>query len=180
MIRIKKQQPPRGSMITGQGAAAYPHKFQKTKRVLTAGIKGICRKWKLRNVGNKGVNTMAETKTLGIRLKAEDKERLSRYLTRESAESLLRQIDKGEVELTPEGAVFKGVNTTSEGVNSTIERISENSNSENTVIEGVNTDCDNCPYMENSLNMSAFDEVCEFKGIDRQKALDKCVQMLWR
>ena len=122
---------------------------------------------------------MTETKILGIRLKAEDKERLSRYLTRESAESLLRQIDSGEVELTPEGVVIKGVNSTSEGVNSTIERISENKETENLVTEGVNTDCENCPYM-NDLNMSAFDEVCEFKGIDRQKALDKCVQMLWR
>lgn len=122
---------------------------------------------------------MAETKILGIRLKSEDKERLSRYLTRESAESLLRQIDSGEVELTPEGVVIKGVNTTSEGVNSTIERISGYKEAENPVIEGVNTDCENCPYM-NDLNMSAFDEVCEFKGIDRQKALDKCVQMLWR
>ena len=41
-------------------------------------------------------------------------------------------------------------------------------------------DCDGCPYMENDLDMSKFDEVCEFKGLDRQKALDKCVQMLWR
>lgn len=122
---------------------------------------------------------MAETKILGIRLKAEDKERLSRYLTRESAESLLRQIDSGEVELTPEGVVIKGVNSTSEGVNSTIERISGNEETENPVIEGVNTDCENCPYM-NDLDMSKFDEVCDFKGIDRQKAIDKCAQMLWR
>lgn len=41
-------------------------------------------------------------------------------------------------------------------------------------------DCDGCPYMKNTLDMSKFDEVCEFKGLDRQKALDKCVQMLWR
>jgi len=122
---------------------------------------------------------MAETKILGIRLKAEDKERLSRYLTRESAESLLRQIDSGEVELTPEGVVIKGVNSTSEGVNSTIERISGNEETESPVIEGVNTDCENCPYM-NDLDMSKFDEVCDFKGIDRQKAIDKCAQMLWR
>lgn len=122
---------------------------------------------------------MAETKILGIRLKAEDKERLSRYLTRESAESLLRQIDSGEVELTPEGVVIKGVNSTSEGVNSTIERISGNKETENPVIEGVNTDCENCPYM-NDLDMSKFDEVCDFKSIDRQKAIDKCAQMLWR
>ena len=166
-------------MRSGQGAATYPLKFQKTKRVLTVGIKGDYGKQRPKNVGNKGVNSMVETKTLGIRLKAEDKERLSRYLTRESAESLLRQIDSGEIELTSKGAVFIGVNTASEGVNNTIERISENKKSENPVIEGVNTDCENCPYMSD-LNMSGFDEVCEFKGIDRQKALDKCVQMLWR
>jgi len=99
------------------------------------------------------------TKTLSIRLSNEDKEYLSKYLNRESAESMLRQIKKGEIALTPKGVEFKRVNTISESVNT--------------------LDCDNCPYV-NDLNMEAFDEVCEFKGIDRQKALDRCVQMLWR
>lgn len=40
-------------------------------------------------------------------------------------------------------------------------------------------DCEGCPYI-NDLDMSKFDEVCEFRGIERQQALDKCVQMLWR
>ena len=49
------------------------------------------------------------------------------------------------------------------------------------VLKGIPlNECDGCPYMENALDMSKFDEVCEFKGLDRQKALDKCVQMLWR
>jgi hypothetical protein len=106
------------------------------------------------------VNTVTEnTKVLGIRLEIKDKEELSKYLDRESAESLLRQIRRGEIELTRKGVVIKRVNTVS---------------------ESVNTDkCEECPYV-NDLNMENFDEVCEYKGIDRQKALDRCVQMLWR
>ena len=40
--------------------------------------------------------------------------------------------------------------------------------------------CKGCEYMENSLDMSKFNEVCEFKDLDKQKALDRCAQMLWR
>jgi len=104
------------------------------------------------------------TKTLSIRLELKDLEELKKHLNRESAEALLRQIRRGEIELTRKGAVFKRVNTIPESVN--------------TLEKSVNT-CEDCPYM-NDLNMSGFDEVCEYKGIDRQKALDKCVQMLWR
>lgn len=98
------------------------------------------------------------TKTLSIRLENKDKEELQKYLNRESAEALLRQIKRGEIDLTLKGIEFKRVNTIS---------------------ESVNTDCENCPFA-NDLNMESFDEVCEYKGLDRQKALDKCVQMLWR
>jgi len=98
------------------------------------------------------------TKTLGIRLNIKDKEELSKYLNRESAEALLRQIKRGEITLTRKGVVMERVNTISESVNT----------------------CENCPYMNNELNMEKFDEVCRCKGIDRQKALDKCVSMLWR
>jgi len=122
------------------------------------------------------------TKVLGIRLETRDKEELSKYLNRESAESLLRQIKRGEIELTRKGVVFKHVNTSQEDVNTTIE-LTSNKNPViervNTISENVNTDCENCPYM-NDLNMSGFDEVCEFKRLDRQKALDKCVGMLWK
>ena len=97
------------------------------------------------------------TKTLSIRLSNEDKDALAKYLNRESAEALLRQIKRGEIDLTLKGVVTKGVNTKTESVNT----------------------CEECPYA-NDLNMSAFDEVCECRGLDRQKALDKCVQMLWR
>ena len=97
------------------------------------------------------------TKTLSIRLEIKDKEELGKYLNRESAEALLRQIRRGEIALTRKGIEFSGVDTVSESVNT----------------------CEDCPYM-NDLNMSGFDEVCEYKGIDRQKALDKCVTMLWR
>lgn len=36
------------------------------------------------------------------------------------------------------------------------------------------------PEIENGLNMDGFYEVCHEKNIEPQKALDKCVQMLWR
>ena len=98
------------------------------------------------------------TKTLSIRLENKDKDELAKYLTRESAEALLKQIRRGEIVLTRKGVDLKGVNTIS---------------------ESVNTDCENCPY-NIGLNMRGFDEVCDYKGLDRQKALDKCVQMLWR
>lgn len=47
-------------------------------------------------------------------------------------------------------------------------------------VPSVYTDCEGCPYIENALDMSKFDEVCEYKGLDRQRALDRCAQMLWR
>lgn len=104
------------------------------------------------------VNTMTEnTKTLSIRLEIKDKEELGKYLNRESAEAILKQIRKKEIVLTKKGVEFIGVDTISESVNT----------------------CEDCPYM-NDLNMRGFEEVCDYKGIDRQKALDKCVQMLWR
>ena len=104
------------------------------------------------------------TKVLSIRLNSEDKDYISKYLNRESAEAIIRQIKKGEIEITRKGVVNKGVYTESQSVNTS-----------------VNTpDCENCEYAFNALDMTGFDEVCEFKGIDRQKALDKCVQMLWR
>lgn len=99
------------------------------------------------------------TKTLSIRLSNEDKAELQKYLNRESAEAILRQIKRGEITLTRKGVVIERVNTISESVNT--------------------PNCDECPYM-NDLDLSKFDEACEYKGIDKQKALDKCVQMLWR
>ena len=119
-----------------------------------------------------------KTKSFSIRVNTADKKELAKHITRKSLESILRQIESKEIEITDEGVVFignKGVNTSSEGVNTTIEQFLN----ENPVIEGVNTDCENCPYI-NDLNMSGFDEVCEFKRLDRQKALDKCVGMLWK
>lgn len=97
------------------------------------------------------------TKTLSIRLEIKDREELGKYLNRESAEAILKQIRKKEIVLTKKGVEFIGVDTISESVNT----------------------CEDCPYM-NDLNMSGFEEVCDYKGIDRQKALDKCVAMLWR
>lgn len=100
-----------------------------------------------------------QTKVLSIRLENRDKEELSKYLNRESAEGILKQIKRGEIALTRKGVEIKRVNTTSESVNT--------------------PNCEECPCT-NDLNMEGFDEVCEYKGLDRQKALDKCVQMLWR
>ena len=57
------------------------------------------------------------TKTLSIRLNTEDKERLSSIITRKSLESILGQIERGEIEITAEGVVIKRVNTISESVN---------------------------------------------------------------
>ena len=120
------------------------------------------------------------TKTLSIRLMAQDKDYIAKYLNRECVEALIRQIKRGEIELSRKGVVIKGVNTKSNSVNTDIESVLEKIKTESPIIPDVNTpNCDECPYV-NTLNMSAFDEVCEYKGIDRQKALDKCVQMLWR
>ena len=91
-----------------------------------------------------------KTTILGIRLRNEDKERLRKYITRASLESILRQVERGEVRITDAGVEVSGA------------------------------DCDTCPYVENDLNMDKFDEVCGIKGIERQKALDMCVQMMWR
>jgi hypothetical protein len=57
------------------------------------------------------------TKVLGIRLENDKKERLAKYLNRESAEAMLRQIERGEIDLTLKGVVFKRVNKISESVN---------------------------------------------------------------
>lgn len=100
------------------------------------------------------------SKVLGIRLSNEDKTFMAKYLTRECVEGMMRQIKRGDIELTRKGVVIERVNTNSESVNT--------------------PDCENCEFAFNALDMTGFDEVCEFKGIDRQKALDKCVQMLWR
>ena len=61
-----------------------------------------------------------KTKPLSIRLNTGDKEELSKYITRESLESILRQIKDGEIEITVEGVVFKRVNTISESVNTVV------------------------------------------------------------
>lgn len=124
-----------------------------------------------------------QTKVMSIRLETRDKEELSKYLNRESAEGILRQIKRGEIALSRKGVEFKGVDTKSKSVDTAVERVSKRNaaiDSVNTTSESVNTNnCDECPYMSD-LNMDGFDEVCEYKGLDRQKALDKCVQMLWR
>lgn len=107
------------------------------------------------------------TKVLGIRLSNEDKEYISKYLNRESVEAMIWQIKHKEIVITRKGVEFNGVNNKSGSVN--------------TNDKSVNTpDCENCEFAFNALDMSGFDEVCEYKGLDRQKALDKCVQMLWR
>ena len=105
------------------------------------------------------------TKIWSIRLESKDREEAKKYLSRESIESILRQIRRGEIAVSRKGVEIKRVYTESENVY--------------TPEESVYTDCDNCPYI-NDLDMSKFEEVCDYKGIDRQKALDKCVQMLWR
>lgn len=58
-----------------------------------------------------------QTKTLGIRLEIRDKEELQKYLNRESAEALLRQIRRGEITLTRKGIEITTVNTIPESVN---------------------------------------------------------------
>ena len=125
-----------------------------------------------------------KTKSFSIRVNTRDKEELAKYITRKSLESMLRQIDNGEIEITDKGVKIvgnKGVNTESESVNTTIEPISENEDLENTEISGVNT-CEGCPYMEaaEELNTSGYLEACHTQGVDAQKALDKYTQSIWR
>lgn len=106
-----------------------------------------------------------KTKTVSVRLKIKDYERLRKHLTREKLERLLEQLDKGGLVTVPKKDM---------GILEILDFMRVNTKS-----ESVNTDCDECPY-KNDLNMNGFDEVCDTKGLDRQKALDKCVQMLWR
>lgn len=58
-----------------------------------------------------------KTKPISIRLNMGDREELVKYITRQSLESILRQIRDGEIEITAEGVVFKRVNTISKSVN---------------------------------------------------------------
>jgi len=48
-----------------------------------------------------------KTQVFSIRLEVRDKEELGRHLTRECAEAMLRQMRRGEIELTSRGVVFK-------------------------------------------------------------------------
>ena len=82
------------------------------------------------------------TKTLSIRLSNEDKEELSKYLNRESAEAILKQIKRGEITLTRKGVAIERVNTKSQGVNTTSELVPNTNaaiDSVNTTSESVNT-----------------------------------------
>ena len=61
-----------------------------------------------------------KTEILGIRLNTEDKKKIATYITRKSLESILAQIERGEIEITDEGVtipVNNSVNTISESVN---------------------------------------------------------------
>lgn len=104
-----------------------------------------------------------KTASFSVRVPVEVKEKIAGELTRSCLEGLVKQIERGEIVLTSDGV---SVNTYLESVNT--KQVSVNT-----------SDCDNCPYMDD-LDLSKFNEVCEFKGIERQKAIDKCVQMLWR
>ena len=58
-----------------------------------------------------------KTTVLGIRLNVEDKAELSKYITRESLEHILRQIKRGEIAITPKGVVIERVNEIPKSVN---------------------------------------------------------------
>lgn len=61
-----------------------------------------------------------KTETFGIRLNTEDKAKIAQFITRKALESILGQIERGEIEITDEGVsipVIERVNTTSENVN---------------------------------------------------------------
>jgi len=61
-----------------------------------------------------------KTETFGIRLNTGDKKKIAQYITRKSLESILGQIERGEIEITDEGVtipVNNSVNTISESVN---------------------------------------------------------------
>ena len=83
-----------------------------------------------------------KTKTLGIRINSEDKDKLSKYITRKSLESILRQIDSGEIEITENGVKIlqkSSVNTNGQSVNTTVERVSENQKPQTPINASVNT-----------------------------------------
>ena len=79
-----------------------------------------------------------KTKTVSIRVCADDKDRIMQIITRKSLENILRQIDNGEIEITESG-IKCGVNTSEQGVNTTSERILEIRNAESLENSGVNT-----------------------------------------
>lgn len=61
-----------------------------------------------------------KTEILGIRLNTEDKKKIAAYITRKSLESILGQIERGEIEITEKGVTIptiERVNTISENVN---------------------------------------------------------------
>ena len=103
------------------------------------------------------------TKIWSIRLESKGREEAKKYLSRESIESILRQIRRGEIAVSRKGVEIKRVYTEPENVY--------------TPEESVYTDCDNCPYI-NDLDMSKFEEVCDYKGIDRQKAREEAKKEL--
>ena len=61
-----------------------------------------------------------KTETFGIRLNTEDKAKIAQFITRKALESILGQIERGEIEITDEGVTIPAierVNTVSESVN---------------------------------------------------------------
>lgn len=110
-----------------------------------------------------------KTAVMTVRVPIEVKEVLEGIDRRKMLETLTKWLIEGDVEKKDgQLAINRSVYTKEESVY--------------TETKSVYTEdyCNGCPYIENALDMSKFDEVCEYKGYERQKALDKCVQMLWR
>lgn len=163
-LNVSKKIHPRG--ITGIVASGgvTPSSSENTKRVYTRinkGANGILRKRK-----GKGVDTMTEkTGIYSARVPKEVLGILGGIEKRKAIEGLARVVSEG----------FLGIEDGEIVVNASIPSV-------DTKTENVDTSdyCEGCPYIENALDTSKFDEACEFKGLDRQQALNRCAQMLWR
>lgn len=102
-----------------------------------------------------------KTAVMTVRVPREVIERLEGIDRRKMLETLVKWLNEGKLVREEDQIVIRGsVYTEDKSV--------------------YTNDCDGCPYVENALDMSKFDEVCEYKGLDRQKAIDRCAQMLWR
>ena len=116
------------------------------------------------------------TKILSIRLSKEDKAELSKYITRESLEAILRQIKRGEISINRKGVVIERVNTREQPVNTTSERTSE----KNTVIDSVYTPSESVYTQEPDPDGEWVREMAHVLNVDTRTFKKKIEQSVYR